>query len=272
MKKNMKYDSLSTRMKDYEFISSPKLIKKLPVIIRLDGKAFHTWTAKADKPYDETLHDLMTLTAEQLCEEIQGCKLAYVQSDEISLLLTDFETINTQPWFDYKLNKLVSISAAMATNYFQLEIRTTVYDYEQYGYSKPSFWLSQQTTMDNYPLFDSRAFNLPMHEVENYFIWRQQDATRNSIQMLAQSQFPHKELQNLSCEKLQEKLFQERKINWNDIPTKFKRGSCVIKEDSEWVIDSEIPIFTQDREYITNKLGKIHENVGISECTEGSDI
>ena len=107
-------------------------------------------------------------------------------------------------------------------------------------------------------IFDSRVFAIPKDEVNNYFIWRQQDATRNSIQMLGQANFSHKELHKCSCNMIQEKLFTEKGINFNDIPTTQKRGACIVKEQylvgeatrTRWIVDKEIPIFTSDRDYI----------------------
>ena len=100
-------------------------------------------------------------------------------------------------------------------------------------------------------MFDSRVFNVPLHEVVNNLIWRQQDAERNSIQGLAQSLFSHREIEGLSCNELQDKMFTEKGVNWNDLPVHLKRGSCVIKDDKgEWVVDKEVPRFTENRDYV----------------------
>ena len=115
-------------------------------------------------------------------------------------------------------------------------------------------------------MFDSRVFTIPKEEVNNCVLWRQQDATRNSIQSVAQANFSHKQLQNKNCLELQEMLLQEKGINWNDIPTHLKRGSCCIKEQyeienedgvalhSRWIIDEEIPIFSQDTNYVNSRI------------------
>lgn len=251
-------------MKSYENISRLYLTKRTPIIIRLDGKAFHSFTKGLKRPFDDILIRTMQNTAKYLCENIMGCKIAYTQSDEISLLLVDYERIETQPWFENNLQKIVSVSASMATMAFN---KFFAYEFEEAhrwacetaataGDKKYAFE-TLYNKLGN-AMFDARAFILPKEEVCNYFIWRQQDATRNSIQMVAQSLFSHKQLQNKNCDQLQEMMFQEHNINWNDYSTVYKRGSCVTKEQytendttrSRWVVDTNIPIFTQDRNYI----------------------
>lgn len=262
----MKKDNLGKRMKSYEGVSRNFLTRRLPVILRLDGKAFHTFTRGMERPFDEILIRAMQETAKFLCENIQGCKLAYTQSDEISLLLTDYENIDTSAWFDNNIQKMVSISASMATlkfnEIFRKEVNALGYkadesgDYDYYSKLKPKI---------DKAMFDSRAFTLPKEEVVNYFIWRQNDAIRNSIQMVGQANFSHKELHKKSCDDIQEMLFSLKGINWNDIPVNQKRGTCIIKEqyslDNEektirtrWIPDIDTPIFTKDREYISKFL------------------
>jgi len=227
-------DSLGNRMKGYEDAFRFYLPKRMPLIIRVDGKAFHTLTRGLNKPFDERFMNTMLGTAVGLCNEIQGVKLAYWQSDEISLLVTDYDTLTTQAPFDKNLQKLVSISAGIATerfNYF-LDINFDVDDRIKYG------------------VFDSRAFILPKEEVCNYFLWRMQDAVRNSINSVGQSQFSPKQLHCKNTDQVQDMLFKEKGINWNDIPTLQKRGACVVKIDNVWTVDREIPIFSQNRNYI----------------------
>ena len=125
----MKKDNLGTRMKGYEYIPRTYLTKRIPVIIRLDGKAFHTFTKGMKRPFDEILIKTMQDTAKYLCENIQGVKLAYTQSDEITLLLTDFEDINTQGWFDYNIQKMVSVSASMATLAFNTSFEREIKEF-----------------------------------------------------------------------------------------------------------------------------------------------
>jgi len=222
---------LSKRMRCYEDVTRSYLYKKLPVIIRVDGKSFHKLTSFFDKPHDLRLIQAMNLTALEACHSFQCCKFAYLQSDEISFLLSDLDTPNTEMWFNGDIRKICSISAATVSVSFTL------------------------TSSLLNGLFDSRVFNLPVHEVENYFIERQKDAVRNSIQGYAQSFFSHKQLYKLNCKQLQEKMFTDKGFNWDGVSTQFKRGRCVVKDSNgNWKIDNEIPIFTQDREYIRSRL------------------
>lgn len=265
---NNNSSSLGDRMKSYENISRIYLTKKTPVIIRIDGRAFHNFTKGFDRPFDNILIKAMQDTGKYLCENICGCKLAYTQSDEISLLLVDYERNETDPWFQNNLQKLVSVSASMATlafNYaFQYQVNKEFTEYvsgkKELRGTKEEFDPKFERYFDRCftAMFDSRAFILPKEEVCNYFIWRQQDASKNSIQMVARSIYPHKELQNKNCDELQEIMFQDKQVNWNDFDAVYKRGTCIVKKQfktngvvrSKWIVDKEIPIFTQERNYI----------------------
>ena len=258
-----KNDSLGDRMKGYENIERKYLTRRLPAIIRCDGICFHSFTKGFQRPFDIILVESMWDTAKYLCENIMGCKIAYIQSDEISLLLTDYDNITTQAWYDKNVQKMVSASASKTTKSFNKSFARNIEkwingeDYlKQIKYEeiyKNRIWEAE---------FDSRVFNLPKEEVCNYFLWRQQDTTRNSIQMVGRVNFSHKQLDNKNCNQIQEKLFQEKGINFNDLPIYQKRGSCVVKEKydkdgverSRWIIDKDIPIFTQDRDYIEKFL------------------
>lgn len=236
--------TIGDRMKGYESVPKMFLMKKTPVIMRLDGKAFHTFTKGLEKPYSWDLREAMCHTTEYLMENIQGAVFAYTQSDEISILIRDWDQPNTCGWFDYNLQKMVSISASMATAAFN-DVFT-------------------HPTKKMPALFDSRVFNMPVHEVVNYFIWRQQDAERNSIQMLARSHFSHKQLDKKNTVAIQDMLMGlSDPVNWNDVATWSKRGSCVVTSQVEKEsgkmrrlieIDQEIPIFSQDRDYINQHL------------------
>lgn len=275
-----KKDSLGNRMKNYyENRARIYLTRRTPVIIRLDGKAFHTFTKGFKKPYDEVFHNAMNATMEYLCENIQGCKFGYTQSDEITLLLTDYDTLDTDAWFDYNVQKMCSVSASMATlmfnRFFKLEMdRFQDENYEYLENDRYAGWRDEESDKlaQGYAkaysmgaMFDARCFYIPKEEVANCFIWRQQDATRNAIQMLGQCNFSHKELEGKSCNDIQDMLMLQKGINFNDMPTEFKRGVCCRKEiyqnpnvdikdgfypKTRWVLDKEIPIFTHDREYI----------------------
>lgn len=271
----MKYDSLGDRMKGYENAYRIYLPRRLPVIIRVDGRAFHTFTKGFQRPFDEVLMSAMQLTAKKLCQEVSGCKLAYVQSDEISLLVTNDDTLETQPWFDNNLQKLTSLCASIATLEFNkvfsscdwgwyCNLLDTYADEDDKKNRIPDHLVDiadhHQNAYDK-ATFDARAFILPKEEVCNYFIWRQQDAVRNSIQMVAQSMYSHNELQGKNQSDLQE-LIHAKGVNWNDYSIPCKRGTCIVRREEEvdgimrhkWVIDTEIPTFTKKRDYVENCL------------------
>lgn len=199
--------SLGDRMKRYEKVHNIQLMQRTPIIIRLDGKAFHTYTKGFTKPFDEDLALVREATLEYLCENIQGCIFGYSQSDEISLVLKNYETFQTQGWFDNKLQKIVSVAASMCTAEFNR--------------------LAKENNTEKFKglaLFDARAFSLPRDEVVNYLIWRQQDWERNSIQMCAQSKMQHSDLQNKSCKELVTILEKDYDLIWGNLPSKQKRG------------------------------------------------
>ena len=217
-------DLLSQRMKQYENVSRNFLIKKLPVVIRIDGKAFHSYTRGLKKPFDESLIACMNLATEETCKQIQGFKLAYVQSDEISIILSDLNEIKTEAWFENNINKIVSVSASLFTGYFN--------NYESLN-GKIAF-------------FDSRAFNLPLHEVENYIIWRYKDCIRNSILSVGQSVFSHKELLNKNQLQIKEML-KNKNIDWdNDFSSWEKHGRLFWKVNGEYHWEDETPDFFKE--------------------------
>ena len=272
---------LGKRMKEfYEQVPKTRLVRRTPVAIRIDGKAFHTFTRGFEKPFDEVLGRAMRETMKYLCENIQGCVLGYTQSDEITLILIDYKKLTSSAWFDYEVQKMCSIAASMATMVFNRAFKEEV-----------NTWFGEQTVpisesiaqrynlymekIEKGAMFDARCFNIPKEEVANLIYWRQLDATRNSIQMVGQANFSHSELQNKSCNVIQEMLFQERDINWNDFPTHLKRGSCCVKSEAtttcaktvdgqvitwaaerpHWEIDLEIPIFKEEgRQYINKRI------------------
>ena len=254
----MKKDNLGDRMKEnYENRAKTQLLRRTPVIIRLDGKSFHTFTRGFDKPFDDILIEAMQQTMLTLCKEIQGCVLGYTQSDEITLVLTDYKKLETSAWFDYDVQKICSVSASIATLAFN---RSFAKQCELYAPSHSNDINNAHiNSIYKGALFDSRCFNIPKEEVTNCILWRQKDATRNSINAVAQANFSHKELQGLNVNQVQDKLFKERNINWNDFPIYLKRGSCCIKREIDgiltWDIDNYIPVFTgESRNYIENLL------------------
>lgn len=274
-KKRSEFDK---RMKKYEYVSRTYLTTRTPVIIRIDGKCFHSFTRGFKKPFDEILSGAMQETMKYLCENIQGCVLGYTQSDEITLILVDYKEINTCAWFDYNIQKCASIAASMATMAFNrlfkqinddwwfsltnkwvesgMTKNTFISESDIELYSKHSLAIGQKGAM-----FDARVFNIPKEEVCNNILWRQQDATRNSIQMVGHANFSDKQMHGKNTSQIQDMLMLEKGINWNDFPTKYKRGSCCVRKvneqtgRSEWVIDNEIPIFkAEGRKYIDDLI------------------
>ena len=274
----MKYGAFDKRMKKYEFVSRHYLTTRTPVIIRIDGKAFHTFTRGFQRPFDDVLSKTMQETMKYLCENIQGCVLGYTQSDEITLVLVDYKNIDTSAWFDYNIQKCASVAASMASlafnKFFDNNIneygREHIEDWDEGGTSRtlsPDERVSLKIAETYYKayqkgaMFDARAFNVPKEEVCNNLLWRQNDATRNSIQMVGIAYFSHKQLDKKSTSNIQDMLMLEKGVNWNDYPTKYKRGSCCIRKTDEttgrskWIIDNEIPIFKGDgRKYVDDLI------------------
>jgi tRNA(His) guanylyltransferase len=229
----MANDQLGKRMKEqYEMRTRTYLPRRTYTVIRLDGKAFHTYTRGMKRPYDDKLMHAMDFATKFLCKQIQGCKFAYTQSDEISLLLTDFDTITTDAWFDGQVQKMVSVAASMATASF-----------------------NGVMNLDKMAFFDARVFTIPDPvEVENYFVWRQKDAVRNSLSMHAQALYSHKELHGKSQADMHDMIIAKGE-NWNDLPNGFKRGRTFIKREGRWVL--ECPDFLKEREVFSYWIPKI---------------
>lgn len=254
-------DNLGTRMKEYyENIPKAKLMRRTPVAIRIDGKAFHTFTHGFNKPFDKMLVKSMQETMKYLCENIQGCVFGYQQSDEITLILVDYKKLDSSAWFDYEVQKMCSIAASMATLQFnqvfskllENEWETTLNAVEcKNNPEKEALLRSYLRAEKQGAMFDARCFNIPKEEVTNLIYWRQLDATRNSIQMVGQANFSHKELQGRSCSNIQDMLMEQKGINWNDISTACKRGTACIKGENGWMIDTEMPILKgENRAYV----------------------
>ncbi len=211
-------DSLGDRIKNYEFVNKNFLCRKIPVIIRVDGKNFSNFPKKLNKPFDKNFIETMVNAAKRTAEQIQGFKMCYIQSDEVSFLLTDYDKIETQGWFDYNISKLISISAAMMSVIFNSE-----YNYKT-GFC-PNI------------IFDSRVFNIPKEDVANSFLWRMKDYERNSIFMYARSLFSHKELNNKKREEMHEMLYKIGK-NWTtDLTDQEKNGTFIINTKENGIIE-----------------------------------
>jgi len=252
----MKDVSLEDRMKVYEMCQNINFTENLPIIVRLDGRAFHTLTRKLIKPFDNDFIDMMNNIAIDLCEnDLQNIKLAYLQSDEISFLL--YKKPLASSWFGNNIQKIVSVVSARASSY------ATLYNQKSANYGG-------MILPDKPIMFDCRTFVLPEKEVCNYFLWRQRDWTRNSLQMLARKYYSQKQLNNKNQADMQEMIFKKND-NWNDLPIYLKRGRCIISEGVNntwclsgeiqgevsrrvWKIDDKIPIFSKDRKYIEKYL------------------
>lgn len=280
-------DDLGTRMKVfYENIPKTRLMRRTPVAIRIDGKSFHTFTKGFQKPFDFVLMDAMQQTMKYLCENIQGCVFGYTQSDEITLILVDYQKFTSDAWFDYEVQKLTSVSASMATMAFNKYFSENVVEY---NLTHDPLVKRREGLLDNYisavekgALFDARCFNIPKEEVTNLIYWRQLDATRNSIQMVGQAHFSHDELQDKTCNMIQDMLMTKYGINWNDFTIPCKRGTACIKvatkvtenikrepqpfgedrvtttiieERPIWTIDKNMPILKgEDRKYVDDLI------------------
>lgn len=262
-------DSLGTRMKGYEVAARTTLPNRLPVIIRVDGKAFHTYTRGCNRPFDERLSDVMVATAKELCKEIQGAQVAYTQSDEISVLVHGYKKFESMPWFDNQVQKMASVAAGIASATF------TANSWRIWQNASKEFTgLFADSIKPAY--FDARVFVIPEAEVCNYFLWRQQDATRNSVQMLARSLYSHKELECVGVNELKN-MCADKGQPWDALPLRFQRGLCYYREpktpyctgggcyegcqhspsadkQGTWRLDDAIPLFNQNRAYIDDLL------------------
>lgn len=248
-------NALGARMKDrYEDRARAYLPRRTYTILRVDGKAFHSFLRHAQRPYDDEVAAAMEKVGAALLTECQGSRLGYTQSDEVSVLLTDFEKPSTAAWFDGNVQKMVSVAAARATATFNDVYRIS----------------------GSRALFDARVFTIPDRvEVINYFIWRQQDAVRNSIQMLAHSLYSEKEMYQKNTSVLQEMCFAKGH-NWNDVPARHKRGAVVKRvavgladrmafafgPGTVCSVDHSPPIFTQERAYLEDLVPVIWAKEG----------
>ena len=267
-------DELGKRMKEnYEQVPKYRLTRRTPVIIRIDGKAFHSFTRGFQRPFDEVFGNAMTKTMEYLCKNIQGCIFGYKQSDEISLVLQDYKRFNSEAWFDYEVQKMCSIAASMATMAFNRYFNQGVNDFylehmitrSDDGVASIEFdtiendvlWRTYCVAAKKGAMFDARVFNVPKEEVVNCIYWRQLDAARNSVQMVGQANFSHRELHGKSCNVIQDMLHEQKGINWNDYPTEWKRGVCWTRALG---LDYNMPMLRgDDRKYLEDLVHYIEE-------------
>lgn len=273
-------DQIGTRMKTYyEEIPKTRLMRRVPVAIRIDGKAFHTFTRGFQKPFDSVLMISMQETMKYLCENIQGCVFGFTQSDEITLVLIDYQKITSSAWFDYEVQKICSITASMATIAFNKFFTKNVNYFEithEHDNTVNEYCTTLANAAEKGAIFDTRCFNIPKEEVANLIYWRQLDAIRNSIQMVGQANFSHRELQNKSCKDIKNMLLEQRYLNWDRLPEDYKWGSACIKTSpkeeiidiptatekplrmvvncSSWFIDKHMPILKENWDYINRYI------------------
>ena len=266
----MTNDNLGDRMKEfYENIPKTKLMRRCPVIVRLDMKSGHSFTRGFHRPFDKIFGDTMTRTMEYLCKNVQGCVFGYKESDEISLVLTDYKKFSSDAFFDYEVMKVCSITASMATMAFNRYFDEAFEDWiianrmepRGYGWNDDELvkrFKAYDAAQEKGAMFDARCFNIPKEEVVNCIYWRQLDAARNSVQMAARAKFSHSKCDHKSQSQLQEMLFHEHGINWNNYETQWKRGVCWTREKG---IDYEMPMLKgEDREYLEKLVYYREEN------------
>ena len=262
MSKNITKDSLGNRMKGYEAVSNYKLTPGMPYIIRLDGKAFHTFTRGFEKPFDDVLMLSMQATMKKVCEAVQGCRIGYTQSDEITVIIID--NPEATPYFDGRIQKIASITAATATAEFTKVFRKNIDDFcmksDMSIEGNRKRYSAYEKALASMPLFDSRVFNVPLDDITNNLWWRQADAERNSVQMVGRAYFSEKQMFKKNAREIMTMLETEKGIVWDNLPTPYKRGTCCIKVPDEngrykWVVDRDIPRFLNEgREYVESRL------------------
>ncbi|MFR2774811.1 MAG: tRNA(His) guanylyltransferase Thg1 family protein [Anaerostipes sp.] len=265
------YTDFDKRMKRYELASKQFLTQRTPVIIRIDGKNFHTFTKGFDEPFDNIFLSAMRDTMKYLCENIEGCVFGYTQSDEITLVLVDYQTIKTQSWFGYNVQKLCSVTAGMTTMMFnETMFRIVANNFDTYLMNTPYF---VEKNICGYRgiktgVFDARCFNIPKEDVCNNLIWRQKDCIRNSISRVAHSYFSNKELYKKTQSEMEEMLLKNAGINWNDYPVDLKYGVCCYREEcdvvnkddgaiikrNKYIIDEHPPVFSEQRDYVNKHI------------------
>lgn len=244
------HDSFGNRIKEYEHRNQYFLQKRTPVIIRVDGRAFHSFTNKLQKPFDNIFTNSMIQTMESLCGEIQNCIFGYVQSDEISFVLKDYANLNTSPWFEYRTDKLCSISASLATWYFNKYFKENSIRILKCSTNNNDYQSALEKCIEAPAIFDARCFNVPKEEVVNVIYWRQLDAVRNSIQACGQAEFSHKELMYKTCDNIKQMLNDIGK-SWDNLPIYKQRGTCCRREGREWITDYSMPLLVKEgREYL----------------------
>lgn len=249
--KKSRVNTLESRMKQYEATTDISLVPKMPIVIRLDGKAFHTYTKGMKKPFDDILSETMIETTKALCKDVHSCVFGYTQSDEITLILRLPDKIKSEAYYNGRLEKIVSLTASKATRYFNKIFYEKVIKFKKLteyterrqrrlleeaaeNCNDDSFKEFQENEIvlssleENKALikaylkragdaeFDCRAWNMPEWDCINSIVWRQKDAIRNSVEAVGHANFSQSELYKLSVEEIKEKLLNEKGINWEE--------------------------------------------------------
>lgn len=254
--------NIGTRMKqNYEEIAKYKLIRRMPVAIRIDGKAFHTFTKGFGEPFDDLMITAMQNTMLRMCQNIQGCVFGYQQSDEITFLLVDYKGFDQMAWFDNEVQKITSISASMATMYFNQEFARLYREYRKNG-QLPNGLIPTgkderyESAIEKGAMFDSRCFNIPREEATNLIYWRQQDAIRNSVEMVARAYFSHKQLFKKTGTDMKQMLLDQFGVDWeSDFSIYKQRGTACFKdENGKWKLDLKMPILKGEERKLVDDL------------------
>lgn len=207
---------LADRMKNYEDKYRTYIPVEDSVIIRIDGSNFSNLTRNLKKPYDDNFINLMNDTARYIISEVSGFRFATVQSDEINICLQLYN-VKQEPYYGNNVNKINSLLSAYASSYF------SVHSSKAFGDTKVI-------------QFDARCFGLPKEEVVNYFIYRQQDTIRNSIQMAARTHFSHKQVNCKNSNEMKEML-KNSGNDFDNLPNYFRMGRSIYKIQVEKISD-----------------------------------
>lgn len=261
---------IGNRMKEYEGVSKTRLTKRIPVAIRIDGCHFHSFLRGWIKPFDPLVQRAMEHTALELCNNIQGAVFGYTQSDEITLILCDYQTLETSAWFDNEVQKICSVSASMASMFFNKFLISNI-DYYVAAMDEDESYMEDYgmtvTEWDKYVMnirkkvkggayFDARCFNIPKEEVTNLIYWRQLDCMRNSVLSVGQYEFSQTFLNGRSCKEIKEQLrMRDCCKNWEDYTEKEKYGIAIYKNENHKWVSCGAPIFKgEDRNFIESRI------------------
>lgn len=248
----MKFDTLKDKCLYYRSLTDTRLVPNSYVLVMLDGRSFSSMIKNKFKlPFDDNFIDMMNETAKYVCENVSGCKLAYVQSDEISLVLTDFDTPTTDSFFGYRTFKLLSIIASLATAKFNQLM--TLYNMSNGLGMNPGDCIMKTKLAQ----FDCKVWNVPtLNDVYAWFLYRQNDCIKNSKGQLAQTYYSHKELFKLTTDQQIEKLNVEKSINWHEFDDNKKYGRLITKQ----TITTENGVVCERLKWVINDAFVLNEN------------